>query len=69
MPTRAYAALTVRKGLVHLDSLHRMLAWHRSGLLAPGLCRWRSRCVGLAASDQGHGAGHEEDGLHVDPGR
>ncbi|MFJ8255394.1 DUF6309 family protein [Streptomyces sp. NPDC094466] len=38
MPTRDYAALTVRKGLVHLDGLHRMLAWHRSGLLSPG--RW-----------------------------
>ncbi|MFI7287714.1 DUF6309 family protein [Streptomyces anulatus] len=72
MPTRDYAALTVREGLVHLDGLHRMLAWHRGGLLAPG--RWVEAYVAglpgaLAAADEGHGARHEEDGLHVDPRR
>ncbi|MFJ4963218.1 hypothetical protein EES43_01220 [Streptomyces sp. ADI96-02] len=73
MPTRDYAALTVREGLVHLDGLHRMLAWHRGGLLAPG--RWLEAYVaglpgaGLAPADVGHGARHDQDGLHVDPRR
>ncbi|GAA2350810.1 DUF6309 family protein [Streptomyces sp. XM4011] len=38
VPGEDYAALTVRQGLIHLDGLHRMLAWRHSGRLAPG--RW-----------------------------
>ncbi|MFF0449613.1 DUF6309 family protein [Streptomyces sp. NPDC004609] len=38
VPGEDYDALTTREGLIHLDGLHRMLAWQQAGLLAPG--RW-----------------------------
>ncbi|WP_405996885.1 DUF6309 family protein [Streptomyces sp. NBC_00829] len=63
-----YEALTVREGLIHLDGLHRMLAWQRAGLLVPGW--WvKAYVAGLSPADVGHGARHEQDGLDVHPGR
>ncbi|MFE7134417.1 DUF6309 family protein [Streptomyces sp. NPDC057638] len=31
-----YADMTARGGLIHMDGLHRMLAWAQAGLLSPG---------------------------------
>lgn len=31
-----YADLRVRSGLIHLDGLHRLIAWHLAGRLGPG---------------------------------
>ncbi len=66
-PGPDYECLTVREGLIHLDGLHRMLAWDQAGRLAPG--NWFEAYVaGLPAPDVRHGAGHDQDGLDVHPG-
>lgn len=68
VPGRDYEALTVRAGLIHLDGLHRMLAWELAGRLVPG--RWIEAYVaGLPPADVGHGARHDQDGLDVHPDR
>lgn len=63
-----YEGLSVREGLIHLDGLHRMLAWERAGQLAPGRLL-KAYVAGLSPADVGHGAGHDQDGLDVHPGR
>lgn len=63
-----YDGLTVREGLIHLDGLHRMLAWERAGLLVPGRSL-KAYVAGLPPADVGHGAGHHQDGLDVHPHR
>nr|BAP34751.1 hypothetical protein [Streptomyces sp. ML694-90F3] len=63
-----YAELTVRDGLIHLDGLHRMLAWEMAGRLSPGH-RLEAYVAGLSPADVGHGAGHDEDGLDIHPDR
>ncbi|WP_326675454.1 DUF6309 family protein [Streptomyces sp. NBC_01237] len=68
VPGQDYEALTVREGLIHLDGLHRMLAWQQAGHLVPG--RWvRAYVAGLSPADVRHGARHDQDGLNVHPGR
>ncbi|WP_405739327.1 DUF6309 family protein [Streptomyces sp. NBC_01525] len=54
-----YEGLVAREGLIHLDGLHRMLAWARAGHLAPG--NWFPAYVaGPAPADVRSGAGHEQ---------
>lgn len=61
---RDYESLAVREGLIHLDGLHRMLAWSMAGHLEPG--NWFEAYVaGLSPAHVGHGAGHDQDGLDV----
>lgn len=68
VPGPDYASLTVREGLIHLDGLHRMLAWARTGQLVPGT--WFEACVaGLSPAHVRHGARHDQDGLDVHPAR
>lgn len=62
-----YAALTVREGLIHLDGLHRMLAWHGAGRLAPG-CWVTAYVAGLSPADVRHGTRHHQDRLDVHSG-
>ncbi|WP_224277288.1 DUF6309 family protein [Streptomyces sp. LS1784] len=60
MPGPDYEHLTVRGGLIHLDGLHRMLAWATAGRLVPD--RWTPAYVaGLSPADVRHGAGHDQD--------
>ncbi|MCX4967602.1 DUF6309 family protein [Streptomyces sp. NBC_00654] len=67
VPGADYEELTVREGLIHLDGLHRMLAWQRAGQLVPG--RWvKAYVAGLSPADVRHGARHDQDGLNVHPG-
>lgn len=64
VPGRDYESLTVREGLIHLDGLHRMLAWARAGHLVPG--NWFEAYVaGLSPAHVRHGTGHDQDGLDV----
>lgn len=59
-----YEGLTDREGLIHLDGLHRMLAWALAGQLVAG--NWFTAYVaGLSPAHVGHGAGHNQDGLDV----
>ncbi len=68
LPGRDYDALTVREGLIHLDGLHRMLAWARAGQLVSG--NWFEAYVaGLSPAHVRHGTGHDQDGLDVHPER
>lgn len=61
-----YASLTVRSGLIHLDGLHRMLAWAQTGQLVSG--NWfEAYAAGLSPAHVRHGAGHDQDGLDVHP--
>lgn len=65
---RDYDGLAVREGLIHLDGLHRMLAWDQAGQLVSG--NWFPAYVaGLSPAHVGHGAGHDQDGLNVHPER
>ncbi|MFJ8882886.1 DUF6309 family protein [Streptomyces sp. NPDC102402] len=68
VPGEDYEGLTTRRGLVHLDGLHRMLAWQQAGRLVPG--RWVNAYVaGLPPADVRHGTRHHQDRLDVHPGR
>lgn len=63
-PGPDYASLAVREGLIHLDGLHRMIAWARAGQLVSG--SWFEAYVaGLSTSHVRHGTGHDQDGLDV----
>ncbi|WP_329064670.1 DUF6309 family protein [Streptomyces sp. NBC_01429] len=73
MPGPDYARLTVREGLIHLDGLHRLLAWRRAGRPAPG-DRIEAYVAGLGPADLSpadvrHGTRHDQEGLDVHPGR
>ncbi|MFC8226823.1 DUF6309 family protein [Streptomyces sp. NPDC057287] len=60
VPGQDYEGLTSRSGLVHLDGLHRMLAWQHAGRLGPG--RWVNAYVaGLSPADVRHGTRHHQD--------
>jgi len=73
VPGADYEGLAVREGLIHLDGLHRMLAWERHGRLASmrGAKAYLAGldASGLPAADVWHGAGHDQDGLDVHPHR
>lgn len=68
VPGPDYEEMTIRQGLIHLDGLHRMLAWQLAGQLVPG--RWvQAYIAGLSPTDVGHGARHDQDRLDVHPNR
>ncbi|WP_411141769.1 DUF6309 family protein [Streptomyces sp. x-80] len=66
LPGRDYDALAVREGLIHLDGLHRMLAWAQAGQLVSG--SWfEAYAAGLSPAHAPHDTGHDQDGPDVPP--
>lgn len=69
-----YAGLAVREGVIHLDGLHRMIAWESSGRLAAG-APVEAYLAGVPAgyasapADVGHRTRHDGHRLHVDRDR
>ncbi|MFJ2674117.1 DUF6309 family protein [Streptomyces sp. NPDC087525] len=63
VPGIDYAGLVVREGLIHLDGLHRALAWERAGRLTAG-----TRIEAFLAYEEGlayeAGQGHEASRVH-----
>ncbi|MFE2938830.1 DUF6309 family protein [Streptomyces sp. NPDC059255] len=63
VPGVDYAGLVVREGLIHLDGLHRALAWERAGRLTPGtrIEAFLAVPAASAAADVRHRAGQDGD--------